>query len=137
MAPNITDDQDWDKVEVIPDDVADLPHFEMPLVRTPSLPPPIPASPLISRGVSKVMDEIDVEDIAHLMLLDAPLHCDEDEDQEFLLEPDHKLTKDEKQVMKVLKYMRFLICVAATGGFTSGYSSGMSDIVSASYSLYA
>ena len=136
MAPNITD-QDWDEVEKIPDDVADLPHFDMPLVKTPSLPPPTPAS-LITRSVSEVIDEIEaddiahqveeiahhVEDIAHLIMLDAPLACDENEDQEFLLHPEHTPTKDEERVIEVLRYMRFLICVAATGGFTSGYSSG-------------
>lgn len=133
MAPPEGDpieDGDWDEVQVIPEDVADLPHFQMPLVKTPSLPPPTPAaSPLVTTVVTEAMEDEssiieDLQDMAHLMLLDAPLACDDDENQEFLLDPQHAPTKDEKRVIKVLKYMRFLICVAAIGGFTSGYSSG-------------
>ena len=124
-------DGDWDNVQVIPEDVAaDLAHFDMPLVKTPSLPPPTPASPFMTTIVTEMIEDDssimdNAQDMAHLILLDAPLACDQDiEDQEFLLDPEHTPTKDEKRVMKVLKYMRFLICVAAIGGFTSGYSSG-------------
>jgi hypothetical protein len=88
MAPPEGDaiqDGDWDEVQVIPEDVADLPHFQMPLVKTPSLPPPTPAaSPLVTTVVTEAMEDEssiieDLQDMAHLMLLDAPLACDDDE----------------------------------------------------------